>query len=117
MLVTVEVVPPAVTDADAVMLVAPEESKLAASTKTEALPFASVDTVAAALVTVNAAAKDLSIPKNFATIAAASVSVNAAAGRLVNTTRLLSAVKVTTVLGIGVPLAFLSVAVAVTGVP
>jgi hypothetical protein len=82
--VTVDAVPPVVTDADAVMLVAPEESMLAASKLTEATPLAFVRAVAEVGV---------------------------------NVTRPFVAVKLTTASCNGSPLAFLSVAVAVTGVP
>ena len=83
-LVTVVVVPSVVTDADAVMLVAPAESKLAAFKTIEATPLA---------------------------------FVNAVAEVGVNVTSELVAAKVTTALGTSAPLASLSVAVAVTGVP
>jgi hypothetical protein len=83
-LVTVSVVPFVVTDADAVMLVAPVESILAAFKVMEATPLA---------------------------------SVNAVAEVGVNVTSELVAAKVTTAPCISAPLASLSVAVAVTGVP
>ena len=83
-LVTVSVVPFVATDADAVMLVAPVESILAAFKVMEATPLAFVNAVA-------------------------EVGVNV-------TSELVSA-KVTTVPCTSAPLASLSVAVAVTGVP
>ena len=83
-LVTVVIVPPVVIDADAVMLVAPAESKLAAFKTIEATPLA---------------------------------LVRAEADVGVNVTRSLVAAKVTTALGTSAPLASVSVAVAVTGVP
>ena len=83
-LVTVSVVPSVVTGADAVMLVAPVESILAAFKVMEATPLA---------------------------------FVNAVAEVGVNVTSELVAAKVTTAPCISAPLASLSVAVAVTGVP
>jgi hypothetical protein len=83
-LVTVSVVPSVVTDADAVMLVAPVESILAAFKVMEATPLA---------------------------------FVNAVAEVGVNVTSELVAAKVTTAFGTSAPLASLSVAVAVTGIP
>ena len=83
-LVTVDAVPPVATDADAVMLVAPSESMLAAFKVTEAMPPAFVRAVAEVGV---------------------------------NVTRPFVAAKLTTAPCIRVPLASLSVAVTVTGVP
>ena len=83
-LVIIVVVPLVVTGADAVILVAPAESKLAAFKTIEATPLA---------------------------------FVNAVAEVGVNVTRPLVAAKVTTALGTSAPLASVSVAVAVTGVP
>ena len=83
-LVTVVIVPPVVTDADAVMLVAPAESKLAAFKTIKATPLAFVNAVS---------------------------EVGA------HVSRPLVVVKVTTALGTSAPLASVSVAVAVTGVP
>ena len=90
MLVTVAVVPAVVTEADAVILVAPAESKLAA--------FKVI----------------VATPKGLPTVPS---PVKAVAEVGVNTTIALAGAKVTTVFASSAPLAFLTVAEAVTGVP
>jgi len=77
-LVTVAVVPPVVTEADAVMLVAPSESTLAAFKVTEAIPLVFVRAVAEVGVKVTrllVAAKLTTAPCTSAPLASRSVAV------------------------------------------
>ena len=78
MLVTVEVVPPVVTGADAVMLVAPAESMLAAFKTTEAVPPTPVNAVAETGVNTTrslGAAKVTTAPCTSTPLASLSVAV------------------------------------------